>query len=71
MRRGSWARVVLFLTEAHQQAATAATRTAITDAVEVQYSQAGPTGCPQAIEGFALCSARAMTADPRLTAGIG
>ena len=71
MRRGSWLRASLFFAIAHQQVAPAATSTAITDAVEVQYSQAGPTGRPQAAEGFPLCSARAMTPAPRLTSGTG
>jgi hypothetical protein len=44
MRRGSCERAVLLLAVAHQQAATAVTSTTSTEAVEVQYNKAGPTG---------------------------
>lgn len=54
MRRGSWARTPLFLADAHQQAATVVTSAAAADAVEVQYNQVGPIGCPHAAEGFPL-----------------
>src|SRR5665647_66835 len=69
MRRGSWVRAVLFLADTHQPAAPAATSTMITNTVEVQYNQAGPTGCPHAAEGFPPCWAKARTPAPRLTAG--
>ena len=71
MRRGSWVRIRLRFIDAHQQAAMAATSTADTDAVEVQYSHAGPIGRPQAAEGLPRCSAMAMTPAPRLTLGTG
>src|SRR5450756_281226 len=69
MRRGSWVRPVLFLADTHQPAAPAATSTMITNPVEVQYNQAGPTGCPHAAEGFPPCWARARTPATRLTSG--
>src|SRR5665647_1052713 len=69
MRRGSWVRAVLFLADTHQPAAPAAMSTMITNTVEVQYNQAGPTGCPHAAEGFPPCRARARTPALRLTSG--
>ena len=69
--RGSWSREVRFLAHTHQQAATAAPRTAITDAVEAQYNQVGPTGCPQAADELPASRVRARRPSPGLTPGTG